>query len=201
MRQRLGPPIRRNHSTLVDRWSQEIVCKQQNGSLRLVVVLQGDVGSGKTAVAFLALLAAVGSGQQGALMAPTETLATQHSVRMAEMLAALPEVMPDGRPRPRAALMLGGVRSPVSLLSVPLHLCHPIQLASEIDDPCTIGTVDKSSFAGVTILPELCVLEENTLFRCRTSKAECSLEINPWYDCLASICDFTALPPFQYFVG
>lgn len=97
------------------------MCKQQNASLRLVVVSQGDVGSGKTAVAFLALLAAVGSGQQGALMAPTETLATQHSVRMAEMLAALPEVMPDGRPRPRAALMLGGVRSPPSQLSVPLH--------------------------------------------------------------------------------
>jgi len=35
-------------------------------------LLQGDVGSGKTAVAMLALLAAAGSGWQGALMAPTE---------------------------------------------------------------------------------------------------------------------------------
>lgn len=35
-------------------------------------LLQGDVGSGKTAVAFLAMLAAAGSGCQAALMAPTE---------------------------------------------------------------------------------------------------------------------------------
>lgn len=43
--------------------------------LRLV---QGDVGAGKTIVAFLALARAVGNGQQGAMMAPTEILATQH---------------------------------------------------------------------------------------------------------------------------
>ena len=41
-------------------------------------LLQGDVGSGKTAVALYALLRAVESGRQGALMAPTEVLAEQH---------------------------------------------------------------------------------------------------------------------------
>jgi ATP-dependent DNA helicase RecG len=41
-------------------------------------LLQGDVGSGKTAVALYALLRAVEGGYQGALMAPTETLAEQH---------------------------------------------------------------------------------------------------------------------------
>jgi ATP-dependent DNA helicase RecG len=41
-------------------------------------LLQGDVGSGKTVVALYALLRAVESGHQGALMAPTETLAEQH---------------------------------------------------------------------------------------------------------------------------
>jgi len=44
--------------------------------------VQGDVGCGKTAVAFLALLAAAGSGAQGALMAPTEVLAEQHAARL-----------------------------------------------------------------------------------------------------------------------
>jgi ATP-dependent DNA helicase RecG len=41
-------------------------------------LLQGDVGSGKTVVALYALLRAVEGGQQGALMAPTQTLAEQH---------------------------------------------------------------------------------------------------------------------------
>jgi ATP-dependent DNA helicase RecG len=41
-------------------------------------LLQGDVGSGKTVVALYALLRAVEAGFQGALMAPTETLAEQH---------------------------------------------------------------------------------------------------------------------------
>jgi len=41
-------------------------------------LLQGDVGSGKTAVAFLAAVASAASGMQSALMAPTELLAEQH---------------------------------------------------------------------------------------------------------------------------
>lgn len=41
-------------------------------------LIQGDVGSGKTVVAFLSLLLAVDNGLQGAMMAPTEILATQH---------------------------------------------------------------------------------------------------------------------------
>ncbi len=45
---------------------------------RMIRLLQGDVGSGKTIVALLALATAVESGFQGALMAPTEILARQH---------------------------------------------------------------------------------------------------------------------------
>jgi len=45
---------------------------------RMLRLLQGDVGSGKTVVALLALLSAVEAGFQGALMAPTELLVRQH---------------------------------------------------------------------------------------------------------------------------
>ncbi|MDR3583850.1 MAG: ATP-dependent DNA helicase RecG [Desulfosporosinus sp.] len=56
------------------------------GMARLV---QGDVGSGKTAVAMAALIRAVGSGYQGAMMAPTEILALQHFQSLEKVLTPL----------------------------------------------------------------------------------------------------------------
>jgi ATP-dependent DNA helicase RecG len=48
-------------------------------------LIQGDVGSGKTILAFLALLMCAANGYQGALMAPTEVLAAQHYESMTEL--------------------------------------------------------------------------------------------------------------------
>lgn len=52
-------------------------------------LVQGDVGSGKTVVAIAALLTAIDSGCQGALMAPTEVLAEQHYRKLCEWLPQL----------------------------------------------------------------------------------------------------------------
>lgn len=60
---------------------------QERPMLRL---LQGDVGSGKTLVALIALLRAVEAGMQGAMLAPTEILARQHYESLSEMLRGLP---------------------------------------------------------------------------------------------------------------
>lgn len=53
-------------------------------------LLQGDVGSGKTLVATMALLTAVEAGAQGAFLAPTEILARQHFETLQRTLAGLP---------------------------------------------------------------------------------------------------------------
>jgi ATP-dependent DNA helicase RecG len=65
-------------------------------------LLQGDVGSGKTIVAFQAMLVAMENGYQAALMAPTEILATQH------FLAARKLLERSSR-KPRIVLMTGSL--------------------------------------------------------------------------------------------
>jgi len=54
------------------------IAKDMAEPLRMNRLLQGDVGAGKTLVAFMALLVAVEAGGQGVMMAPTEILARQH---------------------------------------------------------------------------------------------------------------------------
>jgi ATP-dependent DNA helicase RecG len=53
-------------------------------------LLQGDVGSGKTMVALLSMLIAVGNGFQACLLAPTEILATQHYESLSKLLQNMP---------------------------------------------------------------------------------------------------------------
>jgi ATP-dependent DNA helicase RecG len=60
---------------------------QQN--VPMLRLLQGDVGSGKTLVALMALLTAVEAGVQGALLAPTEILARQHYETLSRQLLGL----------------------------------------------------------------------------------------------------------------
>ena len=68
-------------------WKQ--ITKDMARSTPMNRLVQGDVGSGKTIIAFLALYRAVCNGKQGALMAPTEILADQHRQSAAEILEPL----------------------------------------------------------------------------------------------------------------
>ena len=62
---------------------------EMEAATRMVRLLQGDVGTGKTVVAMAALLNAIEGGAQGALMAPTEVLARQHAKTLLPWLEAL----------------------------------------------------------------------------------------------------------------
>jgi ATP-dependent DNA helicase RecG len=58
--------------------------------IRMMRLLQGDVGAGKTLVALIAALAVIESGAQAAFMVPTEILAEQHAATIDRLLGALP---------------------------------------------------------------------------------------------------------------
>jgi ATP-dependent DNA helicase RecG len=102
-RERTLAPALGDPGELIDRYraalpfdltpDQEAAIRELDGDLERTVpmqrLLQGDVGSGKTVVALYALLRAVEAGRQGALMAPTETLAEQHFLTVEELCREL----------------------------------------------------------------------------------------------------------------
>ena len=65
----------------------EEIMEDMAGGLVMNRLVQGDVGSGKTVIAIMALLTAAYNGCQGAMMAPTEVLARQHYEGMLRMFA------------------------------------------------------------------------------------------------------------------
>ncbi len=65
-----------------------VIAKDMETPERMLRLLQGDVGAGKTLVAFMAMLIAVEAGGQAALMAPTEILARQHHAGLGRLAEA-----------------------------------------------------------------------------------------------------------------
>ena len=62
------------------------IMQDMQGEYVMSRLVQGDVGSGKTIIAFLAMLLAACNGYQAALMVPTEVLAKQHFKEMEKLL-------------------------------------------------------------------------------------------------------------------
>jgi ATP-dependent DNA helicase RecG len=91
---------------------------------RMLRLLQGDVGSGKTVVAFLAMLNAVECGAQAVLMAPTEILARQHLATIEPLArsAGLNAVLLTGREKGKAReAVLSGLASGEIPIAIGTH--------------------------------------------------------------------------------
>jgi ATP-dependent DNA helicase RecG len=124
---------------------------------RMLRLLQGDVGSGKTAVAVLAMLGAVESGAQAALMAPTEILAKQHMTTLAPLAAAadIPIALLTGRDKGRARdLVLSELAAGRSAIAIGTHALFQDSVAFKdlalavIDEQHRFGVHQRLDLAG-----------------------------------------------------
>ncbi|MBI1272858.1 MAG: ATP-dependent DNA helicase RecG [Alphaproteobacteria bacterium] len=95
--------------------AQKRTCKEISSDMaakgRMLRLLQGDVGSGKTVVALMAMLQAVEAGTQAALLAPTEILAKQHHDNLRKLLTPvgleIGLLVGKGRGKDRAPVLAG----------------------------------------------------------------------------------------------
>ncbi|MBK9517117.1 MAG: ATP-dependent DNA helicase RecG [Anaeromyxobacter sp.] len=130
-------------------------------------LLQGDVGSGKTAVAFAAMLLAVQSGYQAVLMAPTEILAEQHARTLSRWLAgttlevALVGNAARGKGQ-QAARQL--VRSGAARLVVGTHALLEAEVGFDrlglvvVDEQHRFGVLQRAALIGKGRLPDVLVM-------------------------------------------
>jgi ATP-dependent DNA helicase RecG len=121
-------------------------------------LLQGDVGSGKTAVALLAAVAVARAGHQTMLMAPTEILAEQHerslarlargaaALRIARLTASLPR--PEAK-QVRAALAAGALDLVVGTHALVQDQVQPASLGlAVVDEQHRFGVLQRQALAG-----------------------------------------------------
>ncbi|HSA80650.1 MAG TPA: ATP-dependent DNA helicase RecG [Geminicoccaceae bacterium] len=134
---------------------------------RMLRLLQGDVGSGKTLVALLAMLAAVEAGGQAALMAPTEVLARQHQATLARLLApaGLEPALLTGRERGAGrARLLADLASGRARIVVGTHALFQTGVAfadlafAVIDEQHRFGVHQRLGLAAKGRQPDLLVM-------------------------------------------
>ena len=127
-------------------------------------LVQGDVGSGKTVVAISALLVAIDSGLQGALMAPTEVLAQQHYAKLCEWMPLLHVnvgLLTGSTPAPRRRSLLQDLANGQLHLLVGTHalLEDPVDFSQlglvVVDEQHRFGVAQRNRLLSKGIQPHL----------------------------------------------
>ena len=134
---------------------------------RMMRLLQGDVGSGKTVVALLAMLVAVEAGTQAVLMAPTEILARQHFKVLAQLAepAGIRIAILTGRDRGKErAAILDDLASGAIAIAVGTHALFQEDVAfadlglAVIDEQHRFGVHQRLTLSGKGRTPDVLVM-------------------------------------------
>lgn len=145
-------------------------------------LLQGDVGAGKTFVAMAAMLLAIDSGCQAALMAPTQILAEQHFLTFRRWLAPLGVriILRTGSRSESSHLELDGVAQMV----IGTHaLLHDDSLYADlglivIDEQHKFGVAQRASLVGKGMVPDLLVMTATPIPRTLTMTLYGDLDVS-----------------------
>jgi len=157
-------------------------------------LIQGDVGCGKTVVAVLTMLAAVGSGLQAALMAPTEILAEQHCLtlkRFLEPLGVSCVLLIGGRGGKRRSAALAAIAEGAAGIVVGTHALiqqgvrfHRLGLVV-IDEQHKFGVLQRATLKDKGYAPDVLVMTATPIPR--------TLALTVYGDLDVSVID--AMPP------
>jgi len=170
------------------------ICRDLRAGLPMARLVQGDVGSGKTAVAALAMLMALESGDQVAIMAPTEILAVQHLRTLETILSGAgfsPRLLVASLPAAERRTVLAGLADGSVPLVVGTHALF--QEAVEyrrlglvvVDEQHRFGVVQRTALIEKGRAPHLLVMTATPIPR--------SLALTVYGDLELSLID--ELPP------
>ena len=150
-------------------------------------LLQGDVSSGKTAVAMAALVIAVDGGAQAAFMAPTEILAQQHFFRLKTLLAKLHirvDLLTGSLARGARQKTLEGVSSGETRILVGTHAIFGEKVAFKelglviVDEQHRFGVLQKNALLAKTRSPHVLVMTATPIPRTLTLSIYGDLDVS-----------------------
>ncbi|MFO1146578.1 MAG: DEAD/DEAH box helicase [Rhodospirillales bacterium] len=153
---------------------------------RMLRLLQGDVGSGKTVVALLAMLHAIEAGAQAALMAPTELLARQHLATIALLAeaAGVRVAVLTGREKEsaRQATLAGLAAGRSASPSAPMRCCRTLAFSdlalAVIDEQHRFGVEQRLALAGKGGRTDVLVMSATPIPRTLTLTAYGDLDVS-----------------------